>query len=232
MPVTDEMHLLKVGRVRVVSGKVTTDVDAAAFAALSGEFPGGVLLDIGTGDGKHVLAEARRRPDTLCLGMDAQPDAMRRSAARAAAKPARGGLPNARFVWAAVEQLPAELSGISEVHCLMPWGSLLRAIVSADAAVLHAVAARVVPGATFLVTLNLHAWRPPVAEVGDTAEPTPASATVELAASFAAAGWTLDSAQYLDTDQIAELGTSWTKRLGSSRDSLDVLALRGRISPC
>jgi hypothetical protein len=43
------------------------------------------------------------------------------------------------------------------------------------------------------------------------------------------AGWVLESAAYLDDAQIAELGTSWTKRLGSSRDSLAVLALRGTI---
>jgi 16S rRNA (adenine(1408)-N(1))-methyltransferase len=229
MAMTDESHLLKVGRVRVVSGKATTDVDSAVFAALRAQFPGGLLLDIGTGDGKHVLSEARRRPDTLCIGMDAQRDAMRRSAIRAAGKPARGGLPNARFVWAAVEQLPVELSGVTEVHCLMPWGSLLRAVVTADASVLRAIADRAAPGATFLVTLNLHAWRPPVPEVGGTVEPTPASATGELAAEFSAAGWMLDTADYLDAAQIADLGTSWTKRLGASRESLDVLALRGRI---
>jgi 16S rRNA (adenine(1408)-N(1))-methyltransferase len=216
---------------RVVLGKATSDLDAVAFAALRAEFPGGLLLDIGTGDGKHVLAEARRRPDTLCVGMDAQPDAMRRSAVRAAAKPARGGLPNARFVSSAIEQLPGDLTGITDVHCLMPWGSLLRAMVTPDDAVLRSVAACAVRGASFLITLNLHAWRPPVAEVGGTAEPTPSSVIGELAPAFDAAGWTLESAEYLGTEQIADLGTSWTKRLGSSRTTLDVLALRGHLSP-
>jgi 16S rRNA (adenine(1408)-N(1))-methyltransferase len=100
----------------------------------------------------------------------------------------------------------------------------------ADAAVLRAVAACVVPGAPFLITLNLHAWRPPVAEVGDALEPTPSSASSTLAPALGAAGWTLDTADYLDAAQIAELGTSWTKRLGASRSSLEVLALRGRIT--
>jgi hypothetical protein len=35
----------------------------------------------------------------------------------------------------------------------------------------------------------------------------------------------------LDAAGIAALGTSWTKRLGSSRAALEVLALRGAISP-
>jgi 16S rRNA (adenine(1408)-N(1))-methyltransferase len=211
-----------------VVGRATIDLDAAAFAALRARHPGGVVLDVGTGDGKHVLAVARRRPDTLVVGLDAGPDAMRKTAARAAAKPAKGGVPNAVFVWAAVEDLPAELADVTEVHCLMPWGSLLRAFVEPNEVVLRGVAARCRPGAPFLLTLNLHAWRPPVPEVGDTAEPTPES-VADLAPTYAAAGWRVDAADYLDATGIAELGTSWTKRLGSSRTDLGVLAIRGTI---
>jgi 16S rRNA (adenine(1408)-N(1))-methyltransferase len=214
--------------VRQVIGKATIDLDAAAFAAARAQFSG-VLLDLGTGDGKHVLTEARRRPDSLIVGLDAGPDAMRRTAARAGAKPARGGVANALFVWAAVERLPAELAGVTEVHCLMPWGSLLRALVTPEVPVLRALAAACGPGAPFLITLNLHAWRPPVPEVGSSAEPTADSALEQLAPAYAAAGWTIEAADYLDDAQIAELGTSWTKRLGSSRDALAVLALRGTI---
>jgi 16S rRNA (adenine(1408)-N(1))-methyltransferase len=206
-------------------GKRTIDFDAAAFAELRAPYRR-TILDIGTGDGKHVLAVARKHPDTFVVGLDASPDAMRRTAARAAAKPARGGLPNALFVWAAAEQLPAELTAIDEVHVLMPWGSLLRSFVAPDGAVLAGITAACTPGARFLITLNLHAWRPPVPEVGDTPEPTPESAAELLGP----AGWPVASADYLDEDGIAALGTSWTKRLGSSRDALAVLALRGTLA--
>jgi 16S rRNA (adenine(1408)-N(1))-methyltransferase len=214
--------------VRQVVGRSTLHLDAAGFAALRSGYDG-LVLDLGTGDGKHVLAEARRRPGMLVVGLDAGPDAMRRTAARAATKPAKGGVANAVFVWASVEQLPAELADVSEVHCLMPWGSLLRALVTPDESVLRSVTAACRPGAPFLITLNLHAWRPPVPEVGATPEPTPSSAAELLAPSYARAGWGLESADYLDDAQVAELGTSWTKRLGSSRDALAVLGLRGRI---
>jgi 16S rRNA (adenine(1408)-N(1))-methyltransferase len=216
--------------VRRVIGKSTIDLDAAALADLCARFPGGPVVDLGTGDGKHVLAVARRHPDTLVVGIDAGPDAMRKTAARAAGKPAKGGVPNAVFVWAAVEELPAELADIAEVHCLMPWGSLLRAFVQPAEQVLRGIAARCRPDARFLLTLNLHAWRPRVPEVGDTAEPTPDSMDL-LAATYAAAGWRIDAAEYLDAAGIAELGTSWTKRLGSSRTALDVLAVRGTVGP-
>jgi 16S rRNA (adenine(1408)-N(1))-methyltransferase len=216
--------------VRQVVGKAIRDLSAADFAELRRPYRA-VLLDVGTGDGKHALAEARRRPDVLVVGLDANPSVLRVASARAAAKPARGGLPNAVFVWASVEQMPAELVDVDEVHVLMPWGSLLRAMVLPDAAVLRALGAACAPDARFLVTLNLHAWRPPVPEVGDSSEPTPDSVRGELAIRYSEAGWQVESVAHLSDEEIAALGTSWTKRLGASRRELDVLAVRGRIVP-
>lgn len=213
---------------RRVVGKRVVDLTAAEFTQLRGRHAG-MLLDVGTGDGKHVLQVARQRPDLLVVGLDASPDGMRRSAASAARAAAKGGVPNALFVWAAVEQLPAELTGARELHVLMPWGSLLRGMLGPDPGILTRLAAACSPGAAFLVTLNLHAWRPPVPEVGDTAEPTPESATDELAKVYRSAGWQLEQASYLTGPEVDALGTSWTKRLGSSRQTLDVLSLRGTV---
>ncbi|WP_375481988.1 methyltransferase domain-containing protein [uncultured Jatrophihabitans sp.] len=213
---------------RQVIGKRTVDLDAAAFAELRSRHTS-LVVDLGTGDGKHVLAVARARPDALVVGVDASPDAMRRTAARAAQKPARGGTPNAIFVWASAERLPPELDGVDELHVLMPWGSLLRALTLTERSVLLGVGERCRAGATFLVTLNLHAWRPPVPEVGPAPEPTPETAVTELAPQYASAGWQLTDAHYADDAELAALGTSWTKRLGSTRDELAVLTLRGRI---
>ena len=224
----DESHRPRVWPVRRVIGKSTIDFPAAEFADLRDRYRE-LVVDVGTGDGKHVLAVARSRPDALVVGMDAGPDAMRSTASRAAAKPARGGVPNALFVWAAVEQRPDELDAVTEVHALMPWGSLLRALATPNSEVLRAVGDRCRPGAAFLVTLNLHAWRPPVPEVGETVEPTPESARTELAAEYATAGWRIESAVRPGAAELTALGTSWTKRLGSSREELAVLALRGRI---
>lgn len=213
---------------RQVVGKSTVALDVAAFAQLRAPYRD-LVLDLGTGDGKHVLTCARARPDALVIGLDAAPDAMRATAAGAARKPAKGGVPNAMFVWASVEQLPTELGAVDDVHVLMPWGSLLRAFVAADETVLHGVRAVCASGATFLITLNLHAWRPAVPEVGDTSEPTPESVLADLAPRYAAAGWTITGADRPDAARIAALGTSWTKRLGSTRDELAVLELRGTI---
>lgn len=215
---------------RRVRGKKIVELPAAGFAELAGRYRK-VVLDIGTGDGKHALQLARQRPEELVIGLDAAKDNLRKVSARADAA-------NLLFVWAAVEQLPPELTGLGELHVLMPWGSLLRGMLGESSPVpgqtspvLCELAGRCRADAEFLVTLNLHAWRPPVPEVGEHAEPTPESAMAELAQTYARHGWRLDAAQYLDEERIAKLATSWTRRLNSSRDRLDVLALTGVVNP-
>nr|CAI47641.1 16S rRNA methyltransferase [Streptoalloteichus hindustanus] len=155
---------------------------------------------------------------------------MERMSAKAAAKPAKGGLPNLLYLWATAEKLPP-LTGVGELHVLMPWGSLLRGILGSSPEMLRGLAAVCRPDAAFLVALNLHAWRPPVPEVGEHPEPTPETVDEGLAARYAQAGWQLTDCRYLAAEEVAALETSWTRRLNSSRDRFDVLALTGKINP-
>lgn len=214
---------------RRVLGKRVVEIDDAAFDELVSRHDG-VILDVGTGDGKHPFHLARQRPGQLVVGLDAAKDNLRKTAANAAANPAKGGLANLVYLWAPAEQLPAGLRGVTELHMLMPWGSLLRGMLGSDPSMLRGLAAVCEPDARFLTTLNLHAWRPPVPEVGEHAEPTPESAVKSLGPLLAAAGWRLDEAKYLDAAEIAALATSWTRRLNSTRAQLDVLALTGVIN--
>jgi 16S rRNA (adenine(1408)-N(1))-methyltransferase len=62
-----------------------------------------VTLDLGTGDGRHVLAAAARRPDVLAIGVDANAAGMAEASRRASR---RGALPNALFAVAAAEHPP------------------------------------------------------------------------------------------------------------------------------
>jgi 16S rRNA (adenine(1408)-N(1))-methyltransferase len=62
-----------------------------------------VAIDLGTGDGRFVLAAAAARPDTLVIGLDANAAGMAEASRRAARKDA---LPNALFAVAAAEHPP------------------------------------------------------------------------------------------------------------------------------
>jgi 16S rRNA (adenine(1408)-N(1))-methyltransferase len=62
-----------------------------------------VAIDLGTGDGRSVLAAAAARADALVIGVDASAAAMAEASRRAAR---RGALPNALFAVAAAEHPP------------------------------------------------------------------------------------------------------------------------------
>jgi tRNA G46 methylase TrmB len=62
-----------------------------------------VAIDLGTGDGRYVLAAAAARPETLVIGLDASAAAMAEASRRAER---RGALPNALFAAAAAEHPP------------------------------------------------------------------------------------------------------------------------------
>jgi 16S rRNA (adenine(1408)-N(1))-methyltransferase len=99
-----------------------------------------VVVDLGTGDGRAVLAAALARPRTLAIGIDADAASMARASLRAARPAGRGGLPNALFVVAAAESLPTELAGLaSSLTVQFPWGSLLRGLVRPDARIMAGI---------------------------------------------------------------------------------------------
>lgn len=103
------------------------------------------MIDIGTGDGRFVLAAARANPRKFFIGIDANTKPLEKPSMKATRKPSKGGMPNVLFVQAAVEDLPDELNGTAdEIHIHFPWGSLLRAVAMGDGSILaslHRIAA-------------------------------------------------------------------------------------------
>ncbi len=89
----------------------------------------GIVLDIGTGDGRFVYRCARQNPKKFYIGIDATPRPLEKVSEKIHRKPSKGGLSNLLFIQAAVEDLPPELDGVAdEIHIHLPWGSLLRTV--------------------------------------------------------------------------------------------------------
>ena len=214
---------------RRVVGRSIVELEGSEVAALIAAHRG-VLLDLGTGDGKHAATWARARPDHLVIGVDANVDALRKRSVQMSKPSTKGGLPNLIYLWAAVERLPASLVEVEELHVLMPWGSLLRGLLEPSQRLLNDLSQRCRAGATFTIVINRHAWHPVVPEVAGIAEPRIGDEEAELGAAFDAAGWTLDEVRELGPEDLVKLGTSWTSRLGSSRTALDAVALEGTIN--
>ncbi|MEV0031612.1 methyltransferase domain-containing protein [Nocardia sp. NPDC050793] len=166
-----------------------------------------VQIDLGTGDGRAVLAAATAASERLVIGVDANAANM----SNASRKAARGKLANTLFVVAAAERLPRELDGVADIVTVyFPWGSLLRGVVTADPVIVAGLARVMKPGASLsiLVSVTEHdrsSGLPPIDErdLRDLTEP------------FAAQGLTITGVTPATAVDIAATGSSWGKRLGA-----------------
>jgi 16S rRNA (adenine(1408)-N(1))-methyltransferase len=167
-----------------------------------------VTVDVGTGDGRAVLAAASREPTLLAIGLDADARSMAEVSRRAARPARKGGAPNATFVVAAAEVIPAELRGVAAlVTVRFPWASLLRGCLGADDAVTDGIAGLVVPGGSLELLLA-------PAERDRLGLPTQPAAVVEAArAAFEARGLCLTEGRAATTEEIRASGSTWARRL-------------------
>lgn len=116
----------------------------------------GIVVDLGTGDGRFVYQSARQNPHRFYLGVDASTNSLEKLSEKIHRKPAKGGLKNALFIQAAVEALPEELDGIAdEVHIHFPWGSLLKGIATADETILKNIHRICAPDAVLEVIIGV-----------------------------------------------------------------------------
>lgn len=160
-------------------------------------------MDLGTGDGRFVLAHAAAHPDRLVLGIDAQHAAMADASRRAARPPGRGGLANARFVVSSLEALPMELHGVADLVTVhFPWASLRAAAAGHEPRLTARIAGLLRPGAS-LELLLADAER-------DGARPVDPEAVVSA---YAGLGLSLVEARPASLADAIASHTSWGKRL-------------------
>lgn len=168
-----------------------------------------MTIDVGTGDGRAVLATAAAEPTTLVIGMDAVASSMAEASRRAARAASKGGLPNALFVVASAEAPPRELHAIApRVTVLFPWGSLLRGCLGRDPAVAAGLAALIAEGGVLDLLLA------PAERDGLAGLPTEPDAIAAAAAgAFAPHGLTLAEARPATDADIRASHSTWARRL-------------------
>jgi 16S rRNA (adenine(1408)-N(1))-methyltransferase len=169
-----------------------------------------VIVDLGTGDGRAVLARAAAEPRVLVIGMDANASAMAEASRRADRGHDSRRLANACFLLEAAEALPGPLTGIASlVTVTFPWGSLLRGVLGLDTHVLQGVASTVAPGGR----VELLASVVPSDGV-DGIESLGAAAQPAIAAAWRSVGFELVSMRPATHDEIEASRSSWGRRLG------------------
>ena len=189
----------------------------------------GVIIDIGTGDGRFVYQSARENPNKFYIGIDPNARPLEKISEKIHRKPAKGGAPNVLFIQSAVEDLPNELDGVAdELHVHFPWGSLLRAIATGEAQVLQNLRRICSTGALLEVVIGLDLTRDQseIERLGLTPL-TLEFIDKELIPKYTAAGFETIERGILSASEWPELNTSWAKRLqGNERRNITYLLAR------
>jgi 16S rRNA (adenine(1408)-N(1))-methyltransferase len=175
----------------------------------------GVIVDIGTGDGRFVYQSARANPSKFYIGIDANAKPLEKISMKATRKPAKGGLPNVLFVQAAAENLPEELNETAdEIHIHFPWGSLLRAVVSGDEIVLKSLRRICAPECLIEIVIGIDEERDR-SEIERLELPKLSSDYLEnvLIPKYKTAGFKILENRILSSSDWSKLETSWARKL-------------------
>jgi 16S rRNA (adenine(1408)-N(1))-methyltransferase len=178
-----------------------------------------VVIDLGAGDGRFAYESARSDPGSLYIAVDPDAATLSEYAYRSGRKPARGGVDNAIFVVAAVEQIPSELDDLAErVRINFPWGSLLRALLAPDPRILRSIARLLRTGGTVEVVISYDPGHDTGAFAGDPLPP-PDQARIEtdLIPAYQAAGLPISHWRRLTGDEALAIPSSWGRRLLHAR---------------
>ncbi len=162
-----------------------------------------------------MTASARANPNKYYIGIDANVEPLKKPSMKATRKPAKGGLSNALFVQAAVEDLPDELQGIAdEIHINFPWGSLLRAVASADQDVINGIRRIAKTGCRLeiVIGLDIDRDRSEIERLGLPMLDEVYSRGV-FAERYSAAGFEMIEFHQLERGAWSQLETSWARKL-------------------
>ena len=203
----------------VIKGKRTFQMGPAEFRKLVSGYPR-VIVDIGTGDGKFVYEMSRAHPEWFYIGIDPARENLEEYSAKIYRKPNKGGLSNALYLIASVEDLPTELEGLAEViYINFPWGRLLEAVILADQQMLLNVAMISNPGASMEMLINTGIFRSPIPiRVQGLPELTLDYIDRILVPAYAKADITIVQRRALSEKGMTEVRTTWAKRLAYGKD--------------
>ena len=187
----------------------------------------GVIIDIGTGDGRFVYQSARRNPNKFYIGIDPNTRPLEKISEKIHRKTAKGGAANALFIRSAVEELPEELDGVAnEVHVHFPWGSLLRAVATGDLVVMKNLRRICADDGVLEVVIGID----PVRDHSEIERLGIVPLTLEfidgvLAENYRTAGFEIVERGILTSSQ--SLDTSWAKRLrGNEQRRITYIVVR------
>lgn len=185
----------------------------------SGDLGGGVIVDIGTGDGRFVYQSARENPAAFYLGIDPNAKPLEKISMKATRKAAKGGAPNVLFIQATIEDLPAELNNTAnEIHIHFPWGGLLRAVATGDNLALQNLRRISAAGCLLEVVIGIDQLRDQ-SQIDRLQLPILSLSYVEttLAQKYDEAGFDFKESGTVTPAEWSHLKSSWARRLQGNK---------------
>jgi len=178
--------------------KHTCILDATDFVARLHGYQQ-IVIDIGTGDGRYVAHLARRSPERLVIGIDTCRENLHHVS--------RKSLPNALYLIANAEALPAELHGLaSHITVNFPWGSLLKGLLNSGSQVIANLLMIAQPGATLEIRLNSSALQKEGLSL--------AKGAAMVRQAFLMSGFDVKPPVTLDAEALRHYPTTWAKPSG------------------
>ena len=213
----------------IARGKKTVDLPEKDFKKIKKRYPR-VAADLGCGDGKFAYEMARRNPDTLYVGIDADRNNLVKYASRIVRKRSKGGLDNVIYLISNVEDLPDVLEGIfSEIWIILPWGSLLEGIVNGRELYLRNIRRIGSPGSKIRIYLNYDLKYEPV-EMEKRGLPPLTEDYIKssLIPGFESNGFAETEWEFLANEEVSPIPSTWTRKLAFGRERR-TLKLAARI---
>lgn len=180
------------------------------------------LLDIGAGDAKGSLRYAKSHPDTFVITLDSSFDAQNKTSRTASKKPEKGGSKNLLCLYGNVKESSKFLENIAdEVRVILPWGDLLEGIAEISEEVVNTLSIMTKDQGMITYVINAEIWKEnlpkSLSHLGDV---TP-NFFLNNSEKFQKYNQQIKDSRYLELNEIADLDTTWSAKLMSSRNNAD-----------
>jgi len=198
-----------------VLGNKKTEIDKNELNDLAKCYDG-VIIDIGTGDGRFVFKKALLKKDFFFIGIDPS----EKQLLEYSKKTVRKKLPNLIYAVGSVEQLPNELENVAQkIYINLPWGSLLSSVVSPNKEIINNIGNLLKDDGNLEITLGYHEQsEPSEIERLNLPELNENYINSNLVPIYKECGFELSSVEKIEKKDLKKIETTWSKKLSFGKD--------------
>lgn len=199
----------------IVQGNKTLEITRSELDDVLLEYSS-VHIDLGTGDGRYVYKEALENPGTFYIGVDPSQKQLEIYSKKAV----KNKVKNVLFVVGSLEVFPADLLNIAHTATvILPWGSLLSAVVDAEAGGLNTIHSLLHEAGLLTVVFGYSAESEPTEVKRLELE----NIDIDMVNStiipkYTECGFVPLSVKQLTKEELKDFETTWSKRLVFGRE--------------